>query len=655
MTQYLGLGLVIERDTKVYEYRSRANNRLYFEEITTGEHLELDESKFFAERESGQLRTLNSKSSESELEFDQHKDIQTTDISAYPEKSQARLLRAYDYVKGIERRKISRGKIDLIEEAIQEISLEINDPTPPSARSVSSWARAYQRGNNELASLLDKRCFKRPHVRTEHEHETIIQEIIDEDYMTLKRNRGSETYRAYRIAINNENTKRASHGRPILEKISERTFYRRLNARDKFGVATARYGHAQARNDFRIAEGRLPSARPLDYVEMDSTLVDLYVIDDHLRLPLGRPTLHVLKDRFSGLVLGFYASFAGASAEGALTAIANSFKSREAIKQRFPSIRHDWPIAGPATVYVTDNGSDFHSLAFKRGIAELGSILALCKVRVPWHKASVESFFKDMNRTLLESLPGKTFSHVLQRHDYKPERDAVVRFSVFVELLYKWAIDFHNQKPHSRKLLSPYQQWMDGMKDLPLPLPPDPRTIDLMIGETNSCKASHEGVRYQTLNYTSPALRELYQTTLPKQFEFRFSRQNLGKVYVLNPKTHQYFEATCTRLDYAHGLSLTQHQMIRAFNRARGKASSNIEDLLQSKQELTQILSDDLSRSKKVSKKISRFVGISTETVLAGKPATAAVIHQYANPTPEMAPEEISFDDLPSYPVMAGS
>jgi transposase InsO family protein len=648
---YLGTGLVIERHNIVYAYLRRSNSRIYFEEIKKGEIFEIEESVFHIERESGQLRIIKSRSSDVEVDVDKSDESEVNDLSTFSEKNQEKVLRAHGYVKGIERRGITRGDIPLIKEAIPEIAQEIKDPHPPSARSVSSWAVRYQKSQGDLISLLDGRSIKRMYASIDQENENLIEEAIDSIFMTLKRNSVREAFSGYCISVKKRNVQLTAVGLPKIKLVAVRTFYRRVNARNKKEVAIARFGKAHANNVFRMIKGHLPATRPLDYVEIDNTVVDLYVIDDNINLPLGRPILYVVKDRFSGMVLGFFATFSGPSAEGALTAIANSFKSREEIRRRFPSIKNDWPLAGPATVYVTDNGTDFQSIAFKRGIAELGSIQEFCAVRTPWHKASVESFFKDFNQTLLESLPGKTFSNVLKRYDYQPERDAVVRFSVFVELLYKWAIDYHNQRPHSRKHLSPYQQWVDGMKDLPLPLPPNPRTIDLMIGEINSCKASQEGIRFSNLFYSSSELIELYQAIRPKEFEFKVRRQDLGTVYVRDPRHHKYIEAVCTRLDYAHGLSMVQHKMITAFNRERGRKSNSVDALLQSREELAQVLSDDLQKSKKVSVKASRFVGISTETVLAGETASVFVIPNGVGSTANDVSEDALFDEVQSYPV----
>ncbi|WP_288392026.1 Mu transposase C-terminal domain-containing protein [uncultured Herbaspirillum sp.] len=650
MSYFLGKGLLIEQEKIIYEYLHRSGHRIHFKEVQTSDIITIEEDDFHLKRENGEIKILCARASDTEIETSE--ESVHPDVSAFSEKVQASALRAYSYVRGIQQRGITRGVLHLIEEAIEEISLEISDLSPPSSRTVSSWAEKYEKSQGDLFSLLDKRACKRVAKRNSAENERLIQESIEAIWMNLKRRDIRQTYQAYLDAIRIENDRLGKIGIARMECVSERTFYRRVAEVHKRDAAIARFGRAHANNEFRMIKGHLPAKRPLDYVEIDSTILDLYIVDDNLNLPLGRPTLYVLKDRYSGMVLGFFASFSGPSAEGALTAIANSFKPRSEIKRRFPSIKNDWPVAGPATVYVTDNGPDFQSLAFRRGIAELGSIQSRCEVRTPWHKPSVESFFNVLNGSLLEAMPGKTFSHVLKRFGYDPVRDAVVRFSVFVELLYKWAIDYHNQRPHSRKHLSPNQQWIEAMKELPLPLPPDPRSINLMIGETRTAKPSHEGIRCENLNYSSPELIDLYHQARPQKIEFKISRQDLGRIYVLDPRHRRYIEVQCTRMDYAHGLSLTQHKMISKFNREKGRASNSTEELIASKKELTEILTEDIGRNKRANLKASRYAGISSENVLDGRNTSISVIREEKVRGAEEPDVDVLFDAISAYPAI---
>jgi putative transposase len=46
--------------------------------------------------------------------------------------------------------------------------------------------------------------------------------------------------------------------------------------------------------------------RPFEWVEMDDTKLDLFVLDEKTKLPIGRPWLFVATDVFTKMILGYY-------------------------------------------------------------------------------------------------------------------------------------------------------------------------------------------------------------------------------------------------------------------------------------------------------------------------------------------------------------
>ena len=46
--------------------------------------------------------------------------------------------------------------------------------------------------------------------------------------------------------------------------------------------------------------------RPLDLVQIDHTKLDIIVVDDEQRLPIGRPWITLAIDVYSRMVTGFY-------------------------------------------------------------------------------------------------------------------------------------------------------------------------------------------------------------------------------------------------------------------------------------------------------------------------------------------------------------
>lgn len=135
---------------------------------------------------------------------------------------------------------------------------------------------------------------------------------------------------------------------------------------------------------------------------------------------------------------------------------------------KWPDIENPWLSSGLAATYVSDRGSDYRSLRYRMAIRSLGAEYQYCEVRTPWHKASIERFFGTVETTFLESLPGKTFRCLANRMDYDSSGTAVIRFSVLVYLLHKWAADFHNVFPTVDPVLV---QLIYGTKGLLLHLP----------------------------------------------------------------------------------------------------------------------------------------------------------------------------------------
>lgn len=139
-------------------------------------------------------------------------------------------------------------------------------------------------------------------------------------------------------------------------------------------------------------------------------------------------------------------------------------------------MEHPWPAFGRARLYVSDRGRDFPGPHYRAAITSLGSWYEYSEAHTPWLKGSIERFFGTLEQTFFESLPGRTFPNLAERGDYDPASDAVVRLSTLAYLLHKWAADYHNVLPHSRKLATPLDLWNEGVALAP-PAPSGPAPL----------------------------------------------------------------------------------------------------------------------------------------------------------------------------------
>jgi putative transposase len=335
--------------------------------------------------------------------------------------------------------------------------------------------------------------------------------------------------------------------------------------------------------------------------------------------------------------------------------IKHSLCSHHMAYDLWPEIENPWPSFGLGRMYLSDRGRDFQSLKYLLAIRELGSDYELSERYTPWVKASIERFFLTLEQTFFECLPGRTFANLQLRGDYNAEQDAVIRFSTLVYLLHKWAADYHNVTPHSRHLARPLDLWMEGIGIAPPPYPKSPDVLDIILGEGHQGTLSHEGIRYQWMNYASDQLNDLMRD-LGKGISLNYvvTPENLGAVHVLDPRTKSYFLVPNTRPDYAEGLSAFQHKYIRKEAAIWLKGKVSVDGLIETRARIAEVTQEELFARKSAKKaELARIAGINSNAVLEGRPRSIQTPFQGQQLDPSEAQNtisnSISWTNVPTY------
>ncbi|GGP26116.1 hypothetical protein GCM10010971_19350 [Silvimonas amylolytica] len=324
------------------------------------------------------------------------------------------------------------------------------------------------------------------------------------------------------------------------------------------------------------------------------------------------------------MVLGLYISFNHGGARAIFACIKHSLRAHTYVAKRWgDKILNPWPSFGLATKYATDRGRDFIGDALPLALQHLGSDIETNAARTPWGKPSIERFFKTLDESLFETMPGKTFASLKDRSEYKPEQDAVVRFSTLVYLIHKWAVDYHNIQPNSRSLISPLDHWNALIGDCPPPYVIDLERIDAVFGEPHEGALSQEGLRFRYLNYADPEgrLGELRRKYEKITLQFKVNPDDLGRIYVMDPETFALFPVPCTRPDYADGLTLFQHDYLRKVCRERLNRHEAVDLLLEARASLIQTIQDELTQKQKVQRREqrARVADLNSQSVLEGE------------------------------------
>ena len=128
--------------------------------------------------------------------------------------------------------------------------------------------------------------------------ESLIHKCIEEFYMS--RVRPSFAALTRRIA---QECRRVEVPTP-----NYRTIRRRLSTYDPKELSKARFGAKAAGEEFRPVRANTQPALPFQLLQIDHSPMDLIVLDERDRLPIGRPWISLAIDVATRVVAGFYLS-----------------------------------------------------------------------------------------------------------------------------------------------------------------------------------------------------------------------------------------------------------------------------------------------------------------------------------------------------------
>jgi putative transposase len=107
-------------------------------------------------------------------------------------------------------------------------------------------------------------------------------------------------------------------------------------------------------------------------VQIDHTVVDLVVVDERHRLPIGRPYITVGIDVASRCIVGLVVTLEAPSALSVGLCLTHMATNKRTWLERLGVVM-EWPMSGkPAELYV-DNAAQFKSEALRRGCEQHGA------------------------------------------------------------------------------------------------------------------------------------------------------------------------------------------------------------------------------------------------------------------------------------------
>lgn len=291
--------------------------------------------------------------------------------------------------------------------------------------------------------------------------------------------------------------------------------------------------------------GQFVASRPNTIWQIDHTLVDVIVVDEQLRRPIGRPVLTIAIDVCTRMVAGFHLSLeAPSSVSVGLCLLHAVYDKTVWLNER--EIDVSWPVAGLPEVLHCDNGAEFRSRALAAACREYGIKLQFRPPATPRFGGHIERLIGTMMGAV-HVLPGTTFSNVKIKGDY----DAEGRATFTLRELEKWiAIEIagkYHHRIHSALLRPPVAVWRDLQGDVDFDLPPDRMAFWTSFLPEERRRLLKDGIHLEKIRYWSDALSR--DVGRGAEVKIKYDPRDLSRIFVRQPDGH-FVEARYRNLAY---------------------------------------------------------------------------------------------------------
>lgn len=483
------------------------------------------------------------------------------------------------------------------------ISIRIGDTAPPSFTTLYRWLRGVSKSET-FRSLIPRHDRRGPHKSYQPDRVLeLFEQAAEKAFAISPQATIKMVHECLSELIEDENAVRPPSQQ--LKLPSPATSYRLFKRVSQYEQTVWREGKRIADRKFMMSGMGVVSHRILERVEMDHTPVDLFLVDESTNLPVGRPMLTVVLDHYSRMPLGYHVGYNAASGLAVRAALRHAILPKT-FSKGFESLEivNDWPCFGIPEALVVDNGLEFHGKSLEHWAFNLGVRLQYCPKKQPQFKGAVERFLKTINYSFVHLLPGTSFARFYKRGDYDPERHAILTLAQFRRVLEKWFVDVYANTLHRTLNTTPLEKWNSSAC---LHSPRLPQSIDRLIdemGEPLKRSLRHDGITVHGLHYVDDALA----TILRRYGEgvrvtIIFDPADLGAIRVCEPGSTEAMHIVYAReFEYANGLTLEQHKLIRNEAAAQGRSALDSAALFAAKRAIQEQVAE-LMISKKHSKR----------------------------------------------------
>jgi putative transposase len=434
-----------------------------------------------------------------------------------------------------------------------------------SRRQVYVLLRRWRAGEGVVSDLLPGRSSGgRGGQELPDEVEVVIREVLRQQYLTRQKKTVAAVCREITRICRTRGLRVPSRG----------AVERRIAGLDPVERARRREGPDAARALQAAGGVPPPVTRVLEQVQVDHTVVDLEVVDEQHRLPIGRPYITAAIDVFSRSITGLVVTLEAPSATSVGLCLAHMVTDKRAWLERLGA-EVDWPMSGKPEQLHVDNASEFHSEALSRGCEQHGIALRYRPPGQPHYGGIIERVIGTMMQ-MVHELPGTTFSNPVQRGAYDSAATACLTMTELQRWLALAVATYHGQV-HGTTWQTPAARWAAGVAAssaavrAPVTVTSETAFLVDFLPVVRRI-LTRTGFVIDHVRYFGDGLKPwIARRDRPDRFVIRRDPRDISRVWVLDPDGQFYLEVPYRTLAHPP-ISVWEHKAALARLRAESRA-----------------------------------------------------------------------------------
>ena len=366
-----------------------------------------------------------------------------------------------------------------------------------SVRTIYAWLARFRR-TGKISSLIDLRSTAKSRCsRLTKKQLATIDRVAREYYETPQKPAIARAIE--KVLIASKDTKIAAPGK--------RAIRQHILMRNPQKAFECREGRKAAHDRFGAVYGEFPGADyPLSVVQIDHTRVDVELLDDIEKRPIGRPNITIALDVFSRAVLGYFLSLENPSLLTTGLCLEHAMFPKDDWLDNL-NINNSWPVWGKPVCLHLDNAMEFRSHGLEDFCGEYGVRLEYRPVKKPNYGGHIERIIRTINERV-KTAPGATFSNVRQKGEYDSTKRAVMTLKDFQQWLGTYITGGYLNKTRSKIGMTPLEKWTQGIRGTEnrpgVGIPPilaDRTHVRTLLLPTDERVIQRDGIEFKYIKY----------------------------------------------------------------------------------------------------------------------------------------------------------